>query len=137
MWSYLLFLSNGLYNREKFSDLDFTSCIVFSNHLPNKGNISSRHEGEFEHVLWEHYSSTTLERSSHERCSVRKGVLRNLAKFTGKHLCQSLFFNKVAGLTRKETEETLGQVFSCEFCEISKNTFNFRIPLGDCFCFDA
>ena len=25
----------------------------------------------------------------------KKGVLRNLAKFTGKHLCQSLFFNKV------------------------------------------
>ena len=28
----------------------------------------------------------------------KKGVLRNLTKFTGKHLCQSLFFNKVAGL---------------------------------------
>ena len=26
------------------------------------------------------------------------GVLRNFAKFTGKHLCESLFFNKVAGL---------------------------------------
>ena len=37
-------------------------------------------------------------RSSHQRCSVRKGVLRNFAKFTGKHLRQSLFFNKVAVL---------------------------------------
>ena len=36
-------------------------------------------------------------RSSHQRCSIRKGVLRNFTKFTGKHLCQSLFFNKVAG----------------------------------------
>ena len=27
-----------------------------------------------------------------------KGVLRNFTKFTGKQLCQSLFFNKVAGL---------------------------------------
>ena len=27
-------------------------------------------------------------------CSVRKGVLKNFAKLTGKHLCQSLFFNK-------------------------------------------
>ena len=27
-----------------------------------------------------------------------KGFLRNFAKFTGKHLCQSLFVNKVAGL---------------------------------------
>ena len=26
----------------------------------------------------------------------KKGVLRNFTKFTGKHLCQSLFFNKVA-----------------------------------------
>ena len=50
-------------------------------------------------------------------CSVRKGLLRNFVKFTGKHLCQSLFFKKVAG------QETWAQVFSCEFCKISKNTF--------------
>ena len=37
-------------------------------------------------------------RSSHRRCSVKKGVLRNFANFTGKHLCQSLFFNKAEGL---------------------------------------
>ena len=36
-------------------------------------------------------------RSSHRRCSVRRGVLVNFAKFTGKHMCQSVFFNKVAG----------------------------------------
>ena len=35
-------------------------------------------------------------RSSHQRCSI--GVLKNFTKFTGKLLCQSLFFNKVAGL---------------------------------------
>ena len=28
-----------------------------------------------------------------------KSVLRNFTKFTGKHLCQSVFFNKVAGFT--------------------------------------
>ena len=43
------------------------------------------------------------DRSSYQRCSGRpevfykKGVPRNFAKFIGKHLCQSLFFNKVAG----------------------------------------
>ena len=31
-------------------------------------------------------------RSSHQRCSVTKDVLRNFAKFSGKHLCKSLFF---------------------------------------------
>ena len=41
-------------------------------------------------------------RSSHQICSLKNGVLRNFAKFTGKHLCQSLFFNKVADL-RPET----------------------------------
>ena len=29
---------------------------------------------------------------------IQSDVLRNSAKFTGKHLCQSLFFNEVAGL---------------------------------------
>ena len=36
----------------------------------------------------------------------KKGVLWNFTRFTGKHLCQSL-----------------AQVFFCEFCGISKNTF--------------
>ena len=30
---------------------------------------------------------------------MKKDVPRNFTKFTGKHLCQSLFFNKVAGLS--------------------------------------
>ena len=38
-----------------------------------------------------------MNRSSHQGYSIIKGVLRNSTKFTGKHLCQSLFF-KVAGL---------------------------------------
>ena len=29
---------------------------------------------------------------------MKKGLLRNFAKFTGKRLCQILFFNEVAGL---------------------------------------
>ena len=41
----------------------------------------------------------TTYRSSHWRCPVKKAVLRNFTKFLGKHLCQRIFFNKVAGLT--------------------------------------
>ena len=37
-------------------------------------------------------------RSSCPEVLREEGVLRNFSKFTGKHLCQSLFFNKVAGL---------------------------------------
>ena len=69
-------------------------------------------------------------RSSHRRCSLREGVLRNFAKFTGKHQCQSLFFNKAAGfrpVTLLE-KDIPAQMFSCEFCEISKNTFLEKNP---------
>ena len=38
-----------------------------------------------------------LNRTSRPEVFCKKGVLRNFTKFTGKHLCQSLFFNKVAG----------------------------------------
>ena len=37
-------------------------------------------------------------RSSHQRYSIQKGILKNFTKFPGKHLCQNLFFNKDAGL---------------------------------------
>ena len=49
----------------------------------------------------------------------KKCALRNFAKFKGKDLYQSVFFNKGAGLR----QVTLAQVFSCEFYEIFKNTF--------------
>ena len=37
-------------------------------------------------------------RSSRPEVFCKKGSIRNFAKFTGKHLCQRLFFNKVACL---------------------------------------
>ena len=39
--------------------------------------------------------------SRHPEVFCKKGVLRYYAKFTGKNLCQSLFFNNVAGLRLK------------------------------------
>ena len=58
----------------------------------------------------------------------KRGALKDFAKFTGKHLYQSLIFNKVAGLMPATLfkKETLAQVLSCEFCETSKNTFFHR-----------
>ena len=58
------------------------------------------------------YENVSEPRSSHRRCSLRKGIVWNFAKFTRKHLCQSLFFDKVAGL-RPATllkKKTLAQV---------------------------
>ena len=42
----------------------------------------------------------TYSRSSHQ-VFYKEGALRNFANLTRKHLCQSLFLNKVAGLRQK------------------------------------
>ena len=72
-------------------------------------------------------------RSSHQRCSVRKGVLRNFAKFTGKQLCQSLFFNKVAGLKPVTLlkKRFWHKCFPVNFAKFQEHPF-YRTPLGDC-----
>ena len=60
----------------------------------------------------------------------KKIALKNFTKFTGKHLCQSLFFlsyrseayNHDHATYNFIKKKTLAQVFSCEFSEIVKNT---------------
>ena len=53
-----------------------------------------------------------------------ESLIRNFAKFEGKHLCESLFFNKVVGLSPATLlKVTLAQVFFYQFCNISKNNF--------------
>ena len=59
--------------------------------------------------------------SSYQETFCKNGVVRNFTKFTGNHLHQSRFFNRVAGLRPN--------VYSCEFCETSKNTFTNRASL--------
>ena len=49
-------------------------------------------------ILVFHLLCVSNNKCSHRRCSIKKVAIRNFAKFTGKHLCQSLFFNKVADL---------------------------------------
>ena len=45
---------------------------------------------------------------------------KNIVTFTEKDLCQRPFFKNSLNLIKKES---LAQVFSCQFCEICKNTF--------------
>ena len=52
-------------------------------------------------------------RSSRHELFWKKSILRHFAKFTGKRLCQSLFFEK----------ETLTQVLSCEFWKFLRTSF--------------
>ena len=61
----------------------------------------------------------TYVRSSRPEVFCKKGVLRNFAKFTGKHLCQSLFFSKVPG----ETWVVIVSFVSFELCEFFEILF--------------
>ena len=72
-------------------------------------------------------------RSSNHRCSVKQGVLGNFAKFTGKHLRQSLFFNKVARPATWLKKRLWRGSVRVNFCEISKNTFSTEhLRMTDC-----
>ena len=75
---------------------------------------------------------------------LRKGVLKMCSKFTGKYPRRSAISIKLKSNFIEIAlrhgcrnaiikRETLAQVFTCEFCEISKNPFFYRTPLSDCF----
>ena len=53
--------------------------------------------------------------------SCRKRCLKILANLTGKHLFWTLFFSDLD--LQLYYQEILTQVFSCEICKISKNTY--------------
>ena len=65
-------------------------------------------------MLWRQFSRGVL----------YNGIPKKFAKCTGKHLCQSLFFNKVTDLNfiKKETLARVWRCSFCEFCKICNNT---------------
>ena len=72
-------------------------------------------------------------RSSHWRCSVKKGVLKNFAKFKGKHLCWCLFLMKAwRPATLLKIESTTG-VYLWNLQNFQKHLF-WRVSLNDCLC---
>ena len=67
-----------------------------------------------------------------ETVAFQKGILKNLTKFTGKHLCWSLFFCKVAGLS-PATSLKKRHSHRC-FPWILRNfDLNFNSTVGGCF----
>ena len=67
-------------------------------HISNLGSRSETFDSWNDSKIRETKNTFTIFRSSRPEVFCKKGVLRNFAKFTGKHPCQSLFFNKVVGL---------------------------------------
>ena len=63
-------------------------------------------------------------RSSHLRYSVKKGVLRNFAKFTGKHLCQRFLFNKAACQTCNFIKKRISSTGPVNFAKFLRTAFS-------------
>ena len=111
-------------HRSKFVKLlSFKIMIMKSLYVARSGTLEISRTRTYKFLcerLWWQWS---------EAENVKKGVLKNFAKFTGKYLYQGLFFNLIklqaCNFIKKET---LAQVFSSEFCKISKNTFFYRTP---------
>ena len=83
-----------------FSTLNsFNDFILQLHRVPEKNHSKTNRINKVKEMLMVNEESRLLIfRNNRQEVFCEKGVLRNFAKFTGKHLCQSLFFNKVAGL---------------------------------------
>ena len=83
------------------------------------------------------------DRGSHRECSLKIDVLKNFVKFTGKHLCQSLYVNKVAGLRPLWTGSRTLSWLSCKsfaqhswnLAALSKNIPSSFIYIYSLLCF--
>ena len=116
-----IFCYVGCFQKVNFQEFNLCTCINFQ--LPSAFLYALCE------VLEEYAVLCGNNRSSRPELFCKKGILRNFAKFRGKHFYQRLFVNKVGGLACNFIKrESLAQVFSCEFCESSKSTFFYRTP---------
>ena len=77
-----------------------------------------------------------LEQKQPPEVFCKKGVLKNFAKSTGKHLCQSLLFNnKATGLVPASLlkKKLWYRCFPVNFAKFLRGPF-YRTPLDKCFC---
>ena len=85
-------------------------------------------------------ANVTTIRSSHQKCFIKKGIRKNFAKFTGKHLCQSLFFNKIvvyliSEVTNNNSEET--EIFQTHIIFFRTKTLHKKCPYSELFSGDT
>ena len=92
MWFFFYF------NFEKNYDVlkSMTPCLLLNKKLSfNKNeNQSEMQTFQIDERCASAYTKIANYRSSHQRCSMKKGVVRNFTKVPGKHLGRSLIFNK-------------------------------------------
>ena len=77
------------------------------------------------------FNTYQQDRSSRPEVFFKKAVLRNFAKFTGKHLCQSLFFIKVTGLrpATLSKKRLWHRCFPVNYAKFLRTPFIHKTPL--------
>ena len=102
---------------DKCSAIIFSFCTFIKFHaigyqrmdpkyfLKVSGQFFSQHPTRLSLLGTDTFMKSLKDRSSHRRCSVKKGVLTNFTRFTGKHPCQSLSFNKTEYLRTTASEK--------------------------------
>ena len=112
MNSYVL-LENKIRKNINHKTIEFQFELVCAKQThPNYSVGSDQDKAEIQYDQW------STHKSSHQRCSMKKSVLRNFAKFTGNILARP--DSQACNFIKKET---LAQVFSYELCKISSSTF--------------
>ena len=71
--------------------------------------------------------------SSQRRCSIKKAFLKDVAIFTEKHLCWSLFFNKVVEASNFIKKKLQQKCFPMNVAKILKQLF-WRTSANECLC---
>ena len=66
---------------------------------------------------------------------MKKCFLKYFAKFTGKHLCQNLFFNKAAGIGTVAASNVI-KLFESNFSITMNQSTNLHYKSIDCFSYD-
>ena len=108
-WICLCFLSKKFKGYEKGNNFDilllrhFYCILLFFVTFCNYQHIQEKKTIEMRQSIYHLLTSFVFSQKPPELFFFKKVVHKNFAKFPGKHLCQSLFFNKVAG----ETPSTL------------------------------
>ena len=78
------------------------------------------------HTIFIKFKDMSNSRSSHQRCSIEKAVLKNVAISTRKHLCWSLLLMDMQGsrlATFLKSGSNTPVIFCCEYYKIFKNIY--------------
>ena len=95
--------------------------LIFTNIFSWKGCVAASRN---QYINWYRLRSEAVSR----KCSVKE-VFLEISQNSQENTCTRVsFLIKLSEGCNFIKKETLAQVFSCEFCEISKNTFSYRTP---------